>query len=370
MNVLQLGKFFPFSGGVERVMYDLASGLSLSGCNCDILCASISGKKDLEIEINDKFQIYATKSCIKVMRTVISPAMITKLKRVMDYYDIIHIHHPDPMAALALHLSGFNGKVILHWHSDIVKQKKALLFYSILQTWLLKRSNVIVTTSPLYMDSSPFLFAYKNKCVSIPIGVEKICLENEVSKIRQQYAGKKIVYSLGRLIYYKGYEYLIDSAEYLDDTYIILIGGGGPLYENLQQQIREKKLEGRVKLLGRVPDEMMAKYYQMCDIFCLSSVERTEAFGIAQIEAMSFGKPIVATRIPGSGVSWVNEDGVSGLNVECRDSKGLAKAFQQIMSDASLYHTYSAGAMMRYETLFTKGKMIENILSLYRQVLQ
>lgn len=369
MRILQIGKFYPFSGGIERVMYDLADGLSVNGVHCDILCANVAGNNDKKIFVNENFCIYTTQGCAKIMSTIISPSMIFMLKRIMNDYNIIHIHHPDPMAALSLYLSGFNGTVILHWHSDIIKQKKALYFYSILQNWLLKRCALIITTSPLYMMGSPYLSDYKSKCISIPIGVEKEPLmdENDILKIRQQYAGKKIIYSLGRLIYYKGYEYLVDAAMYLDNTYIVLIGGGGEMYDILDEKIRSQGLNEKVKLLGRIPDEMMAKYYQACDLFCLSSIERTEAFGIAQIEAMSFGKPVVATRIPGSGVSWVNEDGVTGVNVECKDSKGLAEAFKKILSDNVLYSKYSKGALNRYQTLFTKSSMIGNVLNLYRK---
>jgi glycosyltransferase involved in cell wall biosynthesis len=366
MRVLQLGKFYPFSGGIERVMYDLADGLSERNIRCDILCASVVGKGNLDITVT-------ANSYVKIMSTIISPSMIFELKRIMHNYDIIHIHHPDPMAALALFLSGFTGPVILHWHSDIIKQKKMLLFYSILQNWLLKRSKLVVTTSPLYLDGSPFLRDFKEKCVSVPIGVDKkVDAEDgsDIHLIKKKYSGRKIIYSLGRLIYYKGYEYLIDAASYLDDSYIILIGGGGPMYTLLQEQIKDKGLEEKVKLLGRVADDMMSKYYQACDLFCMSSIERTEAFGIAQIEAMSFGKPIVATKIPGSGVAWVNEDGVTGINVECRDSKGLAMAFKQILSDDALYHKLSLGALVRYQTLFTKKNMIDNVLTIYEKMLR
>lgn len=373
MRILQLGKFYPFSGGIERVMFDLADGLSSQGDICDILCASVGvGNKNVNIEVNERFHIYATRSVCKFMGTVIAPSIVLKLKLIMVNYDLIHIHHPDPMVALALFLSGFKGTIVLHWHSDIIKQKKILCLYSILQNWLLRRSAIIVTTSPVYLEGSLHLAKFKNKCVSIPIGIEqKKNIENDIDvrNIRTLYSGKKIIYSLGRLIYYKGFEYLIDSALYLDDNYVILIGGGGPLYNDLENQIKRNKVEHKVKLLGRIPDAMMDKYYQACDLFCMSSIEKSEAFGIAQIEAMGFGKPIVATKIPNSGVSWVNEDGVSGLNVDCRDSKGLAQAFEKILSDDCLYHEFSEGSIKRFKSVFLKEKMVNRIGYLYKNVL-
>lgn len=92
----------------------------------------------------------------KAAATMIAPSMITVLRKVCPSYDIVHVHHPDPMAALALALSGYKGKVVLHWHSDIQKQKYLLRLYRPLQDWLLRRADLIVGTSPVYLDESPF----------------------------------------------------------------------------------------------------------------------------------------------------------------------------------------------------------------------
>ena len=111
-----------------------------------------------------------------------------------------------------------------------------------------------------------------------------------VAAIREKYPCKKIVFSLGRLVAYKGYEYLIEAARFLDDDYVLLIGGTGPLKAELDEKIKMLGLEGKVVLLGRVSDEDLPAYYGACELFCLSSVQKTEAFGIVQIEAMSCGK--------------------------------------------------------------------------------
>ena len=92
---------------------------------------------------------------------------------------------------------------------------------------------------------------------------------------------------------------------------------------------------------------------------------KTEAFGIVQIEAMSCGKPVVATRIPGSGVSWVNEDGFSGINVPPCSGKEIAQAVLQITSDPETYRRFCQNARKRYEQMFTKQAMIDKCLKLY-----
>ncbi|WP_303010802.1 glycosyltransferase family 4 protein [uncultured Bacteroides sp.] len=369
MKILQVGKFYPIRGGIEKVMFDIMTGLSQKHIPCDMLCASADNRQPGDIPLNE----YAKLICIpvwkKVAATMLAPSMISRLRKIRKEYDLIHIHHPDPMACVALFLSGYEGHVILHWHSDILKQKILLRFYRPLQNWLIRRAEIIVGTTPVYVSESPFLQKVQDKIRVVPIGVDDVKPDaGQVARIREKYAGKKIIFSLGRLVEYKGYEYLIRAACRLGDDCIVLIGGEGPLRTYLQTLVEELGVAEKVSLLGYVADDELPSYFGACDIFCLSSVWKTEAFAIVQVEAMSCGKPIVATEIPESGVSWVNADGVSGINVPVKDADALAQAVTDILSDRHLYGKLSEGARRRYEAMFTKERMTECCLELYREL--
>ena len=368
MRVLQLGKFYPVGGGVEKVMYDLLTGLSAEGVSCDMLCA-YDGEGTLVKEVAPGCKLTCTKTLVKKYATMISPQMIGYLRRTAGDYDIIHVHHPDPMAALALRLSGYEGRVVLHWHSDIVKQKKLLSLYLPLQQWLIRRADLVVGTTPVYVSSSVYLKDVQQKCTFLPIGVEAIKPdERRVAALRERYAGKHIVFSLGRLVHYKGFRYLVDAAARLDDSFVVLIGGSGALHDELQQQIDKLGLQQRVELLGHVSDEDLPSYYGACDVYCLSSIQKTEAFAIVQIEAMSCGKPVVCCNIPESGVPWVNADGESGLVVEPENGEALAAAIRRIVDDRELYRRLSEGALQRFARLFERKAMISRCAELYRQL--
>ena len=387
MRILQVGKFYPIRGGVEKVMWDLTKGISARGIDCDMLCAKLpgdgidaadAGYADADgkgLTFNGHGHVAFAKAYAKVAATMMSPAMVFKLRSMLRRaaregrpYDVVHVHHPDPMACVALWLSGYKGKVILHWHSDILKQKGLLKLYMPLQRWLIRRADRIVGTTPVYVAQSPYLKDVQEKCTYLPIGTEGI------PRVEVAAGEKKIVYSMGRLVEYKGYRYLAEAAKYLPENYEVVIGGGGPLKDELQAQIDSQKAENDalkaagkpgfadVRLLGRVPDEDVAKWYNSCEVFVLSSVMKTEAFGIVQIEAMSCGKPVVATKIPGSGTAWVNEDGVSGINVEICDAKAIADAVLSIEAD---YAKFSAGARKRYEEVYTYEGMIDKCLAIY-----
>lgn len=380
MKILQLGKFYPVRGGVEKVMWDLTRGLAERGIPCDMLCAMlpsdpVDAAHRTMVETRDGVRIlsftpenrvFCVPARAKKAGTMLAPAMIRWLRRHAAEYDLIHIHHPDPMAALALRLSGWRGRVIVHWHSDIVSQKFLFFFYRPLQSWLLRRAERIVGTSPVYLAESRDLARVQDKCCCIPIGIEPILYDSaSVRDFQAEYMNKKIIFALGRLVPYKGFGCLVRAAAALGDDYVVLIGGSGPLRENLDGQIRSLGLEQKVKLLGYVPDEALPVLFGACDVFVMSSQLKTEAFGIVQIEAMSCGKPVVATAIPGSGVSWVNAHGVSGLNVPPRDPEALAEAIGRICDDETAYRHYADGAKARYEACFTFRNMIDKTIQLY-----
>ncbi len=370
MKVLQIGKFYPIRGGVEKVMYDLMFGLAGRHVQCDMLCATTDHHPAGILSFGDYSRLIAMHTEIKLAATTIAPGMIAKLRQIAAQYDIIHIHHPDPMACLTLFLSGYQGKVVLHWHSDILKQKLLLKFYSMLQDWLIQRADLIVGTSPVYVQDSPFLNKMQHKIDYIPIGVDKVTPDAlKVEQIKEKYKNKKLIFSLGRLVKYKGYEYLIRAAQHLNEDYQIVIGGQGPLYDELRLLKKQLDVENRVELLGFLPDEELAAYYGACDVFCLSSILKTEAFAIVQIEAMSCAKPIISTRIPSSGVSWVNADGYSGLVVDVEDPMAIAQAIRTVTQNKDTYEHLSAGSFNRYESLFTRDKMVNKCLDIYERVL-
>lgn len=365
MKVLQVSKFYPpVHGGIEQVAFDISEGVvKNNGQSVDVLCVDPIGKR--EDDTRHRYKIYREKLFAQLFSTPLSFSLIRRWRAIRNQYDVIHVHLPNPLAVLALFLFPPKGKIILHWHSDIVKQKKLLKLFAPLQKWILDRSTSIIVTSPVYGKSSPTLQPYQDKIVCIPIGVDThvMPLNDELEKkIKQQYHNKKIVFSLGRLVYYKGMEYLIDAAKELPEDYVILIGGTGPLIDTLKQKVSQDGLSEKVILLGSINYSDLASYYKACDVFCLPSIHESEAFGVVQLEAMSFSRPLVSTNIPRSGVAWVNQHNETGIVVEPNDAQALAKGIVSVVQGSE---TYSKGAKTRFETMFTKELMVKNIIDLY-----
>lgn len=366
MKVLQLGRYYPpHVGGIETVLFEITEGLNAKGLQCDVLCSNQSNA--LEISLTNGYKIIRAPSYAQILSTSISPSLIFQLRRIIQQYDVIHLHHPDPMATVALLLSRPSQKIVVHWHSDIIRQKLALFFYRPIQEKLLRRSDRIIVTSKNYLDTSQHLLHFKEKAVVIPIGINAGMVANKekLAELKARFANKTVVFGLGRHVYYKGFEYLIDSAGYLDDSFVIIIGGDGPLTPSLIKRVEEKGLGSKVVFTGRISESEIHSYFELCDIFCLSSIERTEAFGVVLLEAMSLGKPLVATNIPGSGANWINQHNHTGLNVEPKDAQALAQAFLSIISNEVLRKSFAQKSKERYYEKFTRDAMVTQIISMY-----
>jgi len=284
--------------------------------------------------------------------------------------DIIHLHLPNPPAILALLLSGYRGKVIATYHSDIVRQQfMGKLFEPILRLFL-SRCAAIIPTTTRYMETSAIVSTYTDRCCVIPYGISldqfRTRDEIQIARIRARY-GSRLIISTGRLIYYKGFEYLIEAMTHIHGH--LLIVGDGPLRERLQTLLEELGVQSKVSLLGEIHNDEIAPYFHAADVFALASVARSEAFGIVQLEAMACGKPVVNTALD-SGVPSVSLDHVTGLTVPPRNPVALAQAINELLEDADLRASYGRAARVRVEKEFDKKLMAERVLSLYRRVLK
>lgn len=372
MKILHIGKYYPpFQGGTEKVNFDLVESTNkIEGYSADELCFAHS--IDFQDQSTYSYSLYRIPIRGIKYSTPIPNGFLSKYLEIKDQYDIVHVHMPNPIVSLALVLFPPKAKIVLHWHCDITKQKKLKFFFNPIQKLLLKRASKIITTSQRYADFSPDLKKFHQKVCVIPIGIDNSYLsftQSKIEQIKQNYKNKKIVFSLGRLTHYKGFKYLVEAAKYLNDDCVVLIGGKGELHDVLEKQVQESGLSEKVHFIGRVEDEDLGNYLKAADLFCLPSHNRTEAFGVVLLESMSLGLPIVSCNIEGSGVPWVNEDGVTGLNVPIADPIALANAINNILNDHKLIEVFSNNAVSRYKSLFTKQRMITSIIELYESVI-
>ena len=131
----------------------------------------------------------------------------------------------------------------------------------------------------------------------------------------------------------------------------------------------EAGLVERVLFTGRIPEEALPAYYHAADVYCLPSVEPSEAFGLVQLEAMACRKPVICCEL-NNGVSYVNQHEVTGLVVPPRYCHALAWALNELLSDEPKRKNMGEAGYARAHSEFTLERMREGTLQVYRQVLE
>jgi len=371
MRTLQLTKFYPpVRGGIETVSYELTTGLMARGIATDVLCSNLTRRSVREVGDAGE-AIVRVGSFGKLFSMSVAPLLILELFKSKSRYDIIHVQLPNPLACLAIWLVRPKCRIILHWQSDIINQKWSLRFFQPLQKWVLERADMIATSSQAYADFSPWLPTFKEKVVALPLGIREKGRPSdlEVAAVRERYGDRKIVFSLGRMTYYKGFDILIDAAEREIGDAVIVVGGDGELLETYRAEVKRRNLGTKITFIGPLTEDEVRTMFLACDVFCLASKVRAEAFGVVLLEAMTASKPLIATDIPGSGVPWVNLHNVSGLNVPPCDSIALAEAINKLICNPQLRDKLGQGARRRYESMFSADKMIDNTIELYKNML-
>lgn len=365
-DILQVGKFYyPVKGGVENHLY--------------LLCNELKREYRMEILVaNEGFKGYSEfVEQVKVRRlmnfgTLFSmsfcPTMAFWFRKIKS--KIIHVHLPNPLADFSYLIARPAGKLLVMYHSDIVRQRILLPLYRPILLALLRRAELIIATSQNYIDSSYILRRFYHKCVVVPLGVnlERFKLtdsiQEKVNEIRNKF-GNRILLFVGRLVYYKGLEYLIEAMR--DISAHLLIIGTGPLERKLNNMARTFSVENKISFLYQISDEDLPAYYHASEIFILPSIERSEAFGIVQLEAMACGKPVISTRL-NSGVPFVNLDGETGVVVEPRSSKEISRAANMLLSDERLRRRLGEKGRSRVEEMFTKERVATQIKEIYRRL--
>jgi rhamnosyl/mannosyltransferase len=367
LKVLQHVKTYRTThGGVERVVEELVPALgAYADLRVDVLC---QGPEAREYALPAGGRVIQAKTDLAISAASLSWQDFRAWQRTADDYNVVHVHAPWPQSSLNLLLGRFRGAVVVHWHSDIVRQRVLYPLYRSLERWLLRRADRICVTSPKLLDESAALEGFRDKAVAIPIGIGEAVHaigEEEVRGLRAQYPGRVLVFALGRLVPYKGFEHLVRSCATLASNALVLIGGEGPLRRGLEALIGQLGVQEKVKLLGRISDREVDLYMRACDVFCLPSVQKSEAFGIVQLEAMRAGRPVVSSRILGSGIDWVNQDGVTGLTVEPASAEALAQALNRLLGNPELARAFGANGRRRYEAQFTARQMAERVRGMY-----
>lgn len=370
-NIVHFGKYyFPDAGGIESVTVSLAKGAAVAGHAVSVVCFEKTPAKSREFI--DGVHVLRAPIVKLIASQPLGFKYVLLCLSAAKKSEVVHLHAPNMLGALCALFLPAKTRLLVHWHSDVVNKGFLGGILRPLESALLRRADCIVATSQVYAVASKTLEPFRSKITVVPIGVPDAKHEGYGAQLppalEARIGCRKVVLAVGRLVPYKGFNVLIDAAQHLIEGAVVVIVGGGPLQQDLQQMVEHKGMKDRVLVVGRLSDAALHALFEQATLYCLPSTYRAEAFGVVLLEAMAYGLPIVASDIPGSGVPWVNQHGVSGLNVPVGNPKAFADACNQILASEELRSSLSQGARQRFLAEFTEEVFVKRMMATYERL--
>ena len=366
MHILHIYKdYYPVVGGMENHIRMLAEALVQRGHAATVLATNPGSRTQVE-DLNGVRVIKAGR-----LATVASTPLSLSLPLILSRQrpDIAHLHFPYPVGELSQLLFGQASRTVITYHSDVVRQKGILRLYRPLMWRVLRRADRIIATSHNYIESSPYLSQLRHRCAVIPLGIDVDRFVQadpaQVQRMRAQFASPLLLF-VGKLRYYKGLQYLLAAMAELPCQLLVI--GSGPMEAEWRRAAASLGVAEKVYFLGQVGDDDLPAYYHASDVFVLPASERSEAFGTVQIEAMASGLPVVCTEL-GTGTSFVNVHGQTGLVVPPRDPASLANAVLTLLQDEPRRRQMGQNAQGRARREFSLPTMVDRTVSLYASIL-
>ena len=383
MRVLHLGKFYPpFMGGMEIFLADLLPALQTQDITAAALVHDEQPRRGGQLPTpGAATPIYRAPCYGRLLYAPVSPAFPLWLARAIREFrpDLLHLHLPNTSAFWALAIPAARRLPwVIHWHADVVATplerglKLAYHFYRPLEQSLLAASRAIIVTSPPYLEASAALSRWRDRCQVIPLGLDPNRIpdpdQSALTRANAAWgdAGFRVL-AIGRLTAYKGHEVLIRAAVEMKDTRMLIVGAGEQR-PGLEALIQALGLADRVKLRGAQSAAELIALLASCDVLCLSSLNRAEAFGVVLMEAMRFAKPVIVSDIPGSGTGWVVREAKHGLLAAPGHPAILAAALRELQRDPVWRQSLGQAGAIALQERFGIEPVAAAVAKLYRSV--
>jgi glycosyltransferase involved in cell wall biosynthesis len=375
VRVLHLGKFYPpHAGGVERHVRDLARAQVAAGHEVAVLAHATPGVKPPSREDDAGVRVVRVPCHGQFVFVPVSPAWPLKFHAMLRDFrpDLLHVHVPNPSAFWALASPAARRLPwIVHWHADIPEDSRhvglrlAYPPYRGFERALNRRARRIVATSSAYLDASRALRPVRDRCEVIPLGLGDAPAPG--TPPAWPGAGLRVL-AVGRLSYYKGFDVLVRAIARCADATLVIIGHGEQR-ARLEALVDALGVRERVRLAGNLGDADLEAAYRACDLFCLPSLDRAEAFGLVLLEAMRAGRAVLASDIAGSGVGTVVREGETGMLVPPGDVEALATALRALHADPERRARLGSAGKHRFDREYRIEAVTQAWDRTYRDVL-
>ena len=347
--------------GITGYIADISDAMARRGHQVEVHVAGVrASRRD---RMPSGVVVHRHREIGRALSMPIAPGLVSEVRRL--HADVIHVHLPNPIGELGAALNR-HTPCVCTFHAQLVRQRILEPLYAPLRGRLLDRSRRIFVSSEM-LGRVPELVAHREKVQVLPFGVSPRLVgrtrsESGDAAERSQAMPLRLLF-VGRLVYYKGVDVLLNALALTSHANLRIVGEGADR-NRLEALSVQLGVDGRTEFVGSLPDDDLVKALGDADVFILPSVSRAEAFGLAMVEAMANGLPAISTSL-GTGTDWVNLDEVSGVVVEPGDAKALAAAIQRL-TDRDLRARLGAGAYQRVHDMFSFERHVDELEAAYR----
>lgn len=368
MRVLHVFKtYWPETfGGIERAIHSIAEGTADLGVSSTVF--TLASQPTQLPESFSRQRIVRARRTFDVASTGVSLDALGKFRKAVAEADLVHYQFPWPFMDVLHFFGGVSKPTVLSYQSDIIKQRNLLKLYRPLMDRFLERMDAIVASSPNYAATSETLVRFKDRLHVIPLGLEQRdyppSAPDLLRRWRERFPRPFLLFT-GVFRYYKGLHILIPAAKAINADIVLV--GAGPEQGALRAQARSLNATN-VHFMGALDDADKNALLELCSGFVFPSHLRSEAYGMSLVEAAMMGKPMITCEI-GSGMSFINRDGETGIVVAPRDPQALAAAMRRLLDDSALGIRMGKASRQRYVENFTAQRMAVSYFELYQDVL-
>lgn len=377
--VMLVPYFYPHTGGTEKYVRDLSTALIQEGHEVTVITNNLpksknapkhetlpEGIKVIRLDAIDMFNYL--------------PVGIEFNLKMLEGFDIVHVHVP-AFSFLRSVAGKIKQPLVVTYHCDVTVSEK---YFGIpVPSWfvpifegssnayaktLIPKAEVVYNTTDTYAETSPVMKDIPHKVIPIGIFANKI---DEIQKKLNLTSDKKNprqILFLGRLAGNKGCDYLVKAMpavlKQFPDTKLIICGDGEEK-AHILDLVTQFNIGESITFLGTATFEKLVELYYTSIAYIFPSINRLEAFGIVQLEAMANYSAVVASDIPGPNA--VMEPGKSGLLVPKQDPDALAKAICEILANPDRAKEMGKRGRELVETKYNWKTIVKQVLDVYKE---
>lgn len=378
MKLLEITAVYPpYRGGIGAVARDNARMAAESGYTVTICTPRYPNRALVPREFDNSVVVKRLRPLFSYGNAAILPGVISEVQT----SDIVHLHYPflgtDAIAALACGL--FRKKLYITYHMDLTGKGMARWIFSLytalfLPVVLKYACHIFVTSDDYALHSHlrKFRMARHDSYSVLPcaVDIERFSSREKDHVILNRHGimqSDLVILFVGGLDdahYFKGVDVLIDAfasfAADIPHSHLMIVGDGN-LRMQYERHAERRCLTHQIHFAGSVSDDELPRYYASVDLCTLPSLDESEAFGIALLEAFASGKPVIATRI--RGVRSVVRNGIDGILVAPGSRKELADALVVLLHDSEKRRIMGASARQRAVESFSYAEVKKQFIS-------